>query len=261
MYDMNVYSKELLKGTLTTIILKLLIHNKTMYGNEIVQRVKLLSDERILLKEGSLYLALHKLKDAVIKIQTASFSVILITVVCALFAFNNKRPSTASMKSLLEVNETMERSFDLKMKRVLSINNIMEPDFIQTVNEMNQFIERLKVYVVKSVDDRSVDGKMDLSNVSLMNNISSYSLISENCPTDLKGDLLQSQIEKFLAQLQKHNVQENTILTKMDSGKTWVETHFKGKSMYGVYTTLNNFQLEIADLELVALSNLPSTPS
>lgn len=58
-----MYSKELLKGTLTTIILKLLSHNGKMYGYEITQRVKILSDDKIQIKEGSLYPALHKLKD------------------------------------------------------------------------------------------------------------------------------------------------------------------------------------------------------
>lgn len=57
-----MYSKELLKGTLSTIVLKLLASHGKMYGYEITQRVKILSDERILLKEGSLYPALHKLK-------------------------------------------------------------------------------------------------------------------------------------------------------------------------------------------------------
>ena len=58
-----MYSKELLKGTLSTIILKLLASHGKMYGYEIVQRVKILSSDKILVKEGSLYPALHKLKD------------------------------------------------------------------------------------------------------------------------------------------------------------------------------------------------------
>ena len=57
------YSKELLKGTLTTIILHFLESKGRMYGYEITQEVKKLSDEKILIKEGSLYPALHKLKD------------------------------------------------------------------------------------------------------------------------------------------------------------------------------------------------------
>ena len=62
MYPKSMYSSELLKGTLQTIILKILSDNGTMYGYEITQRVKELSDERILLTEGSLYPALHKLE-------------------------------------------------------------------------------------------------------------------------------------------------------------------------------------------------------
>ena len=66
-----MYSKELLKGTLSVIILKLLAENDRMYGYQITQLVKLLSDDKILLKEGSLYPALHKLKDdGLIEVET-----------------------------------------------------------------------------------------------------------------------------------------------------------------------------------------------
>lgn len=57
-----MYSTELLKGTLQTIILKVLNDNKRMYGYEITQKVKDLSDDKILLTEGSLYPTLHKLE-------------------------------------------------------------------------------------------------------------------------------------------------------------------------------------------------------
>jgi len=54
-------SKELLKGTLTVIILKLLSERDRMYGYEIFQQVKQQSNGAILLKDGSLYPALQKL--------------------------------------------------------------------------------------------------------------------------------------------------------------------------------------------------------
>ena len=56
-----MYSKELIKGTLKPIILKLLSERR-MYGYEIVQEVKQLSLGKILIKEGSLYPILHSLK-------------------------------------------------------------------------------------------------------------------------------------------------------------------------------------------------------
>lgn len=57
-----MHSPELLKGTLQTIILKVLKDHGRMYGYEITQRVTDLSDGRILLTEGALYPSLHKLE-------------------------------------------------------------------------------------------------------------------------------------------------------------------------------------------------------
>ena len=65
-----MYSKELLKGTLSAIILKLLSEKDRMYGYEISQRVKELSDGHILLKDGSLYPALQKMtKDGLLSFK------------------------------------------------------------------------------------------------------------------------------------------------------------------------------------------------
>ena len=60
-------SKELLKGTLSVIILKLLSEKERMYGYEMYQQVKELSEGKILLKDGSLYPALQKMtKDGLL---------------------------------------------------------------------------------------------------------------------------------------------------------------------------------------------------
>jgi DNA-binding PadR family transcriptional regulator len=57
-----MHSPELLKGTLQTIVLKVLKDHGKMYGYEITQRVKDLSEGRILLTEGALYPTLHRLE-------------------------------------------------------------------------------------------------------------------------------------------------------------------------------------------------------
>ncbi len=61
MYYCSMYSRELLKGILKPMILKLLSEKERMYGYEMVQRVKEMSHEKILIKEGSLYPTLHAL--------------------------------------------------------------------------------------------------------------------------------------------------------------------------------------------------------
>jgi DNA-binding PadR family transcriptional regulator len=57
-----IYSSELLKGTLKTIVLKQLKQNGKMYGYEITQKVKELSNDRIAITEGALYPTLHAME-------------------------------------------------------------------------------------------------------------------------------------------------------------------------------------------------------
>ncbi len=71
MYICNMYSRELLKGILKPIIFKLLSENDKMYGYEITQTVKKISGNKILIKEGSLYPALHTLtKEGFLKVES-----------------------------------------------------------------------------------------------------------------------------------------------------------------------------------------------
>ncbi len=57
-----MYSKELTKGTLRPIILKLINSRDKMYGYEITQEVKQLTFGKIDISEGALYPILHKLE-------------------------------------------------------------------------------------------------------------------------------------------------------------------------------------------------------
>ena len=57
-----MYSKELFKGTLKTLVLHLLQEEGRMYGYQITQRVRELSDGDLELTEGALYPTLHKLE-------------------------------------------------------------------------------------------------------------------------------------------------------------------------------------------------------
>jgi DNA-binding PadR family transcriptional regulator len=55
-------SSQLYKGSLNTIILKLLAENGRMYGYEITQKVKELTEGALQITEGALYPALHKME-------------------------------------------------------------------------------------------------------------------------------------------------------------------------------------------------------
>ncbi|MEO2060421.1 MAG: helix-turn-helix transcriptional regulator [Mesonia sp.] len=55
-------NSKLYKGSLSTIILKLLAETHKMYGYEITQKVKELTQGELNITEGALYPALHKLE-------------------------------------------------------------------------------------------------------------------------------------------------------------------------------------------------------
>lgn len=58
-----IFSSELIKGTLKTIVLKMLADNGRMYGYELTQKVKEQTADRIQLTEGALYPTLHALEQ------------------------------------------------------------------------------------------------------------------------------------------------------------------------------------------------------
>ena len=65
-------NQKLYKGSLQTIILKLLETNDKMYGYEITQQVKALTNGELKITEGALYPALHKLEaDGLLDVEVA----------------------------------------------------------------------------------------------------------------------------------------------------------------------------------------------
>lgn len=64
MYLYVMYSSELIKGTLKTIVLNLLKEQGKMYGYEITQKVKDMTDSKIQITEGALYPTLHALEKS-----------------------------------------------------------------------------------------------------------------------------------------------------------------------------------------------------
>lgn len=59
-----MYSSELIKGTLKTIVMNMLKEHGRMYGYEITQKVKELTSGKIQITEGALYPTLHSLEKS-----------------------------------------------------------------------------------------------------------------------------------------------------------------------------------------------------
>lgn len=66
-------NQKLYKGSLQTIILKLLGEHEKMYGYEITQKVKELTRGELQITEGALYPALHKLEgEGLLDVEVAN---------------------------------------------------------------------------------------------------------------------------------------------------------------------------------------------
>ena len=63
-------NSQLYKGSLTTIVLKLLEEKGRMYGYEITQKVKEITQGELQITEGALYPALHKLEaEGIVEVE------------------------------------------------------------------------------------------------------------------------------------------------------------------------------------------------
>ncbi len=66
-------NSKLLRGSLETIVIKLLSDNAEMYGYEITQKVKEITSGELKLTEGALYPTLHKLEGkGILSVETKS---------------------------------------------------------------------------------------------------------------------------------------------------------------------------------------------
>lgn len=66
-------NSKLFRGSLDTIIIKLLTENPAMYGYEITQHVKEITKGEFTITEGALYPALHRLEaDGILDTETKS---------------------------------------------------------------------------------------------------------------------------------------------------------------------------------------------
>jgi len=71
----NMLPTDLIKGSLKTIVLKLLKENGRMYGYEITRRVEEMTQGKIKLTYGALYPVLHKLEsEGVLVTESENFN-------------------------------------------------------------------------------------------------------------------------------------------------------------------------------------------
>lgn len=114
-YSTMIFSTELIKGTLKTIVLKLLADNQKMYGYEITQRVKDLTADRIQISEGALYPTLHALEVEGLLTTETEYIGKRVRKYYSLSPTGQSR-TREKLNELTEFMETMKFLLDLKLK-------------------------------------------------------------------------------------------------------------------------------------------------
>ena len=112
-----IFSSELIKGTLKTIVLKLLADNKKMYGYEITQRVKELTFDKIQITEGALYPTLHALEDDGLVSTETEYIGKRVRKYYSLSA-DGKTKAKEKVSELADFMETMKFLLDLKPQQI-----------------------------------------------------------------------------------------------------------------------------------------------
>ncbi len=110
-----IFSSELIKGTLKTIVLKQLSEGNKMYGYEITQKVKELTGDRIQISEGALYPTLHALeKEGLLTTETIYIG----KRVRKYYRLSDsgKKKSKERVSEFAEFVETMKILLDLQVK-------------------------------------------------------------------------------------------------------------------------------------------------
>lgn len=116
-YTIMIYSSELIKGTLKTIVLKLLADNKKMYGYEITQKVKELTFDRIQITEGALYPTLHALESDGLVTTETEFIGKRVRKYYSLSP-SGKNKTKEKVSELADFMETMKFLLDIKPKSI-----------------------------------------------------------------------------------------------------------------------------------------------
>ena len=193
-------------------------------------------------------------KDAILKIQPATLSVLLIAIVSALFAFNNKQPSMSYVNSMLSISNNLEQAYQIKETRLATIRTA-DTALSKQSDKTVAYIESLKRYLVSQVDPKSTDGRMSTYNLFNTQPILNEIMMGTGSNNVPNGKKLHQHVVAYLDILSSTDPSLKTIISNQDKGKTWMETHFNNKPLHGIYTTLTNFQLEIATLELEAIAD------
>ncbi|MEQ8478192.1 hypothetical protein [Fulvivirga sp.] len=198
--------------------------------------------------------------DALTKLQPATISVLLLAIVSTFFAFSNKKTTHGYRDSLLSVNANLESSIDSKMARLATLRkNVEAPNLTSSAQEVISYVDALKEYIVLQVDPTSKSKKLNEGNVTMEGVDLRDVMIDNKANHQFNGHELYDKLVRFKKELSTIEPQVNSILLDMKDKDKWLQEKFNNaydtNGLYSIYCLLSQIQLEVASLEIEALSN------
>lgn len=197
--------------------------------------------------------------DALTKLQPATISVLLLAIVSTFFAFSNKKTSHGYRDSLLSVNANLEASAASKMARLTLLRKSTSSSALAAASQdAINYIDGLKKYIVLQVDPDSDSKKLNDNNVVMKGDNLLDVMIQNRANHQFNGQELTDKLLKFNKELSSANPQLKSSLLNIKDKNQWLESKFNNaydtNGLYSIYCLLSQIQLEIASLEIEALS-------
>lgn len=197
--------------------------------------------------------------DALTKLQPATISVLLLAIVSTFFAFSNKKTTHGYRDSLLAVNANLEASIDSKMARLTILRRSSNAAVLNTTSQgIINYIDGLKEYIILQVDPTSNSKKLDDSNVIVQGDNLRDVMIDNRGNHQFNGQELLNKVAKFNKELSAVDPQMNSSLLAIKDKNAWLKEKFNNaydtNGLYSIYCLLSQIQLEVASLEIEALS-------
>ncbi|MTI39757.1 hypothetical protein [Fulvivirga lutimaris] len=197
--------------------------------------------------------------DALTKLQPATISVLLLAIVSTFFAFSNKKTTHGYRDSLLAVNANLEASISSKMTRLTTIRKGSNQTALNTSSQdVINYIDGLKTYIILQVDPASESKKLDNSNVIVQGDNLRDVMIENRANHQFNGQELIDKLSNFNKELKAVDPQMQSPLLAIKNENTWLNEKFNNaydtNGLYSIYCLLSQIQLEVTSLEIEALS-------
>ena len=197
-------------------------------------------------------------KEAILKIQPITISVVLLAIVSSLFAFSNKNPSRAFYNSLEIVSSDIEQSYELRYETLKEIRK--ENDNLAASSDaVLSYIDGLKHEITETIGFNSIDEVYEAKKATSFSKKLDENLTTNSSNYEYNALTLYQYLSAFLNTLNNETPGLKTYIDISSGAEDWSKQQFYQKPIFSSYSQLASLQLEIVLLELESRSKTESS--